>query len=183
MVLTSLLSSFWPESALIRQLRAQKEKSAGLELALRYAAMHQNRSRSARLPRVVVYPDVLPAAKVAKNIVGPGVLLISQGLLSHFRDEELVMIMRCGLKLLSQRGAGIKSVCSAGFVTIEKVGNQPWTPFRALLIWCLLPFKSFLQRQDQKLNVFRATLDQEIQTDPTWRDALRKVSCSERIFS
>jgi hypothetical protein len=136
-----------------------------------------------RPPNVVIYPETLPTARVAKGLFGPGTLMISQGLLSSFRDDEVVAVMRRSLELLSQRGIVARTACSACFVELEENQRKPWTPLRAVVFWALLPLRHFLQKQDLQLNVFRASLRSVCVDDRVWLDALRKVSCSERIFS
>ncbi len=172
----ALLATFRPESALIRAYRARSEKSPGLELALQYASRERKVSK---LPGVMICPDPLPKARVAKSLFGPGSLILSQGLLSSFRDEEVVAVMRRGLALLSQRGASLKTLCSVWLTELERQHRKPWTPLRAIVLWSLLPLRNFLKRQDLKLNVFQSTQD----ADVIWNDAMRKVSSSERIFS
>lgn len=181
MILNSLLSIFKPESALIRAYQARQEKSPGLELAMQYASRENGISRP---PSVMVYPETLPDARVAKGLFGSGTLIVSQGMLSSFRDDEVVVVMRRGLELLSQRGIATKTLCSAYHTEFEKCLRQPWTPFRAIVFWTLLPLRNFLKHQDQKLNIFQAQhLEGPIAEDRAWRDALHKVSCSQRIFS
>jgi hypothetical protein len=180
MILNSLLSVVRPESAMVRILQARQEKSSGLELALQYAS---RRTGGRGLPDILIYPDTLPDARVAGGFFGGRTLLVSQGALSSFRDDEVVAVMSRGLELLSQRGIGIKTLCSACHMEFEKSLRQPWTPLRAVVLWTLLPFRNFFKRQDQKLNVFRATRQKDAMEDRAWRDALHKVSCSERIFS
>jgi hypothetical protein len=131
----------------------------------------------------MVYPDTLPDARVAGGVFGGRTLLVSQGILSSFRDDELVAVMGRGLELMSQRGLGIKTLCSACHLEFEKSHRRPWTPLRAVVLWTLLPLRNFFRHQDQKLNVFRATEQNDAIEDRVWRDALHKVSCSQRIFS
>jgi hypothetical protein len=136
----------------------------------------------------MVYPETMPDARVARGFFGNGSVIISQGMLSGFRDDEVVAVMHRALELLSQRGMGFKTLCSAWHAGFESNLRQPWTPLRAIVLWTLLPLRNFLKRQDQKLNVFQASqtqssrLDLELE-DRAWRDAVHKVSCSQRIFS
>jgi hypothetical protein len=183
-----LFAVFRPESALLHAFRGQHDSSSGLELALRYAARERRAPRpKSKLPRIAIYQDPLPGARVAKGYFGSGTVLLSQGLLSSFRDDEIVAVMQRGLELLSRRGTSVKTLCSSWSIEIEKSHRLHWTPLRALGLWTLQPLRSFLQRQDRKLNVFRApgAFDSSAfaSRDAAWRDALRKVSCSERIFS
>lgn len=180
MLLKSLVATFRPEMALLRAYQAREEKSPGLELALRYACRDCG---SKKAPNILIYQDTLPSARVARSFLGSGTLILSQGLVASFRDDEIVAVMRRGLGLLSQRGVSFKTLCSAWFVELEKSHRKPWTPLRAITLWTLLPLRNFLKRQDQKLDVFRASPSESAFEDRNWRDALRKVSCSERIFS
>lgn len=180
MLLNSLVAMFRPEMALVRAYQAREEKSPGLTLALEYARRELGWKGA---PRILIYQDTLPSARVAKNLLGSGTILLSQGLVASFRDDELVAVLRRGLELSAQRGASVKTLCSAWYVELEKSHRKPWTPLRAIVLWSLLPVKNFLQRQDQKLDVFRAKPSARTLEDRVWRNALHKVSCSERIFS
>jgi hypothetical protein len=91
--------------------------------------------------------------------------------------------MHQGLQLLSQRGIAIKSICSAWLLLSERSRREAWTPWRAMTYWTLLPLRNGLQRRDRDLDIFRSTALLPVADETVWRNALRKVSSSERIFS
>ncbi|MGZ3698427.1 MAG: hypothetical protein ACXWP5_09845, partial [Bdellovibrionota bacterium] len=101
--------------------------ASGIERSLE----HATQGDGIRLPRVLIYENPLPNALVVRGMFGRGTVLLSQGLISLLREEELRQTLAGCLEELDQPGMVFRSTCSALAAICLRLAPAKWVGFMA----------------------------------------------------
>ncbi len=118
----------------------EKELSAGVRAALGNAMVELPYA----VPQLLIYQDPVPNGVVVRGIGSPGTVLLSQGLIQSFREEEFYLVLRECVERLNAPGIRFRSACSCAAAFFIHAMPRSWIE----LIW------GISNKNNQKLGFF-----------------------------
>jgi heat shock protein HtpX len=120
-----LTATLTAESGLMRVYGVSKAAS-GAENSLRFSLQRVIESVGGPSPAAVCFKELSPQALLIRGGFGPGVILVSEGLVGSLSEEELRVILTEGVLGLRRRGQTLRTVCvwlAHGLLSLAPV---PW---------------------------------------------------------